>query len=71
MPILVKSKVADELIVADILESWSIEEIRQLIKEIEAELHHRRALPCGALRSRRAIASRRPRRRTNGGAESQ
>ena len=44
MPFPVKSNVADELIVADILESWSIEEIRQLIKEIEAELHHRRAL---------------------------
>jgi len=31
------------------LESWSIEEIRQLIKEIEAELRHCRAPPRCAL----------------------
>jgi hypothetical protein len=45
MPFPVKPNVADEPIVADILESWSIEEIRQLIKEIEAELRRRLVVP--------------------------
>ena len=60
------AQTVDETLVAEILASWSIEEIRQLIKEIEAELRHRRAPPRGAPRSRRANASRRPRRRTDG-----
>jgi len=42
--------------------SWSIEDVRQLIEEIEAELR-RPPPPRGALRSRRANAARRPRRR--------
>jgi len=45
------TKVTDEMRVADILASWSIEEIRQLIEEFEAELR-RPAPPRGALRSR-------------------
>jgi hypothetical protein len=88
MPIPIKIAVTDELL--DILASWSIEEIRQLIEEFEVtlggakaingtvylrqagcddktlELRHRPAPPRGALRSRRANASRRPRRRTDG-----
>jgi hypothetical protein len=62
MPIPIEITVADELL--DIWASWSIEEIRQLIEEFEAELRHRPAPPRGALRSRRANAARRPRRRT-------
>jgi hypothetical protein len=62
MPIPIEITVADELL--DIWASWSIEEIRQLIEEFEAELRHRPAPPRGALRSRRANASRQPRRRT-------
>jgi hypothetical protein len=57
------TKVTDEMRVADILASWSIEELRQLIVEIDAELRRRPAPPRGALRSRRAHAARRPRRR--------
>jgi hypothetical protein len=56
------TKTADELLVAEILASWSIEDVRQLIEEIEAELR-RPPPPRGALRSRRANAARRPRRR--------
>jgi len=45
MPIPIKSKVvnelADEIAVAEILASWSIEEIKQLLCEIEAELRKR------------------------------
>jgi cellulose biosynthesis protein BcsQ len=41
MPTPVEITVADELIVAVILESWSIEELRQLIEEIDAELRSR------------------------------
>jgi hypothetical protein len=55
-PMTVKlAQTADETLVAEILASWSIEEIRQLIKEIEAELRHRRAPPRGAPRSRRLM----------------
>src|SRR5664279_4250943 len=60
------TKVTDEVRVADILASWSIEEMRQLIEEIEAELRSRPARPSGALRSRRSNASHQPRRRTDG-----
>jgi hypothetical protein len=66
MPFPVKSNVADELIAADMFESWSIEELRRSIEEIDAELRQRQAPPRGALRSRRSNASRRPRRRTDG-----
>jgi hypothetical protein len=45
MPIPIKSKVvnefADQIAVAEILASWSIEEIKQLLCEIEAELRKR------------------------------
>ena len=32
------TKTADEFLVAEILASWSIEDVRQLIEEFEAEL---------------------------------
>jgi hypothetical protein len=57
----VEITVADELLVAVILESWSVEELRQLIEEIDAELRSRPTWPRGARRSRRARCSRRPR----------
>jgi hypothetical protein len=45
MPIPVKIKAASELIgetvVAEVLASWSIEEIKQLLNEVEAELRKR------------------------------
>jgi hypothetical protein len=46
------TKATDEMLVADILASWSIEDVRQLIEEYEAELRRRPAPPRGALRSR-------------------
>lgn len=56
MAIPVKSKAANKLIgetaVAEILASWSIEEIKQLLNEIEAELR-KRPVP-HAHRTRRA-----------------
>jgi len=56
MPIPVKSKAtdkpADEIAVAEIYASWSIEEIKQLLNEIEAELR-KRQIP-HVHRSRRA-----------------
>jgi hypothetical protein len=58
MAIPIKSKAVDkptdEIAVAEILESWSIEDIRQLIREIETELRSRAAPRRGAPRSRRA-----------------
>ena len=56
---------ADEMLVAEILASRAIEDVRQLVDEFEAE-QRRPAPPRGALRSRRASAVRRPRRRTGG-----
>jgi hypothetical protein len=53
-------ELAGEIAVGEILASWSIEEIGQLIKEIEAEIRCRTPAG-GALRSRRATPSRRPR----------
>jgi hypothetical protein len=70
IPIEITKVIADEITVAEILESWTIEEFRQLVEEIDAELRSRPTWHRGALRSRRAIASRRLRRRT-AGAESQ
>jgi hypothetical protein len=49
------SKTDDELLLADILESWSIEDVAKLVKEMEADtltFQRRRVV----LRSRRAIA---------------
>ena len=64
MPIPVKSKAANELIgvstVLESLESWSIGDIRELIREIETELLSRPVLNPGAPRSRRARYTRRP-----------
>jgi hypothetical protein len=48
---------ADELLLADILESWSIEDVAILVEEMEPKLSNLPASPCGVLRSRRAIAS--------------
>jgi hypothetical protein len=39
------TKVTDEMRVADIFASWSIEELRQLIVEIDAELLSRLVVP--------------------------
>jgi hypothetical protein len=45
MPIPVESKAtdkpADEIAVTEIYASWSIEEIKQFLKEVEAELRNR------------------------------
>jgi hypothetical protein len=60
MPIPVKIKAASELIgetvVAEVLASWSIEEIKQLLNEVEAELR-KRPIPHARL-SRRARSPR-------------
>jgi hypothetical protein len=61
MPTPVEITVADELLVAVILESWSIDDLRQLIEEVDAELRSRPTWPRGALRSRRARCPRGPR----------
>jgi hypothetical protein len=60
MPIPVKSKAASELIgetvVAEILASWSIKEIKQLLNEVETELR-KRPIP----HAHRALRAPRPR----------
>jgi hypothetical protein len=60
MPIPVKSKAASELIgetlVAEMLVSWSIEEIKQFLNEVEAELR-KRPIP----HAHRALRGPRPR----------
>jgi hypothetical protein len=49
-----------EMVVAAILESLPIEEVRQLIEEFEAEIRIRPTSPRHAPRSRHARCSRRP-----------
>jgi hypothetical protein len=50
-------KTDDELLLADILVSWSIEDVAKLVEEMGPQLSNRPASPCGVFRSRRAIAS--------------
>jgi len=57
------TKATDEMLVADILASWSIEDVRQLIEEYEAEhvaAQRRLVVPSDRARAN----SRRQRRRT-------
>jgi hypothetical protein len=61
IPIEITKIVIDEIAVAVILESWSIEDLRQLIEEVDAELRSRPTWPRGALRSRRVRFPRGPR----------
>jgi hypothetical protein len=51
-------KTAEELLLADILESWSVEDVAKLVKEMKAEPFNRPVSPRGVIRSRRAITSR-------------
>jgi hypothetical protein len=50
------TKTDDELLLADILESWSIEDVAKLVEEMGPQAN-RPASPCGVFRSRRVVAS--------------
>jgi hypothetical protein len=56
----VEDEPTPEMVVAAILESWSIEEVRQLIEEFEAEIPPNVASACPSIPSRTLLASTAP-----------